>query len=216
MADLFRLARVSDVQERERLSEGFRSCDELLRRDIARCAGWLLAPGPERPRAEADAAEALKRLRGQFEQLQEGPGEWENRLEDLDQAAAKLRAAVEAVPERTFLETVEHHSPVGLPPGPGPWSEPAEGEGGRRQPYIPTQLQERVLRALDGKALTLDSLHRALKTDRKRLHHYGLKPLMQAGCVKNNRRVGGYYRPDAPPPKYAALLRDPPGNQSAH
>jgi hypothetical protein len=78
------------------------------------------------------------------------------------------------------------------------------------KPFIPTELQERVLGALNGKALTLDALAVSLEEDRSRLHRDAIKELMERGKVKNHRRVGGYYRPDALPPKYADLLREDP------
>ena len=34
----------------------------------------------------------------------------------------------------------------------------------------------------------------------------GLKPLREAGRIKNDRNVGGYYRTDAPPEKFKHLL----------
>jgi predicted transcriptional regulator len=67
-------------------------------------------------------------------------------------------------------------------------------------------LQDDVLEALDGKALTLDALATKLGVDRSALHRRGLKELLARGLVENHRRVGGYYRPDAPPPKYAGRL----------
>jgi hypothetical protein len=73
--------------------------------------------------------------------------------------------------------------------------------------FIPSDLQERILEALDQKALTLDALVSKLHVDRRTLHRNGIKELMQLGMIGNDRRVGGYYRPDAPPPKYAEKLR---------
>jgi len=77
-------------------------------------------------------------------------------------------------------------------------------------PFIPNELQERILAALDQKALTLDALVIKLKVDRKTLCTYGLNELKAHGLVHNNQRVGGYYRPDAPPPKYAKALSNKP------
>ncbi len=73
-------------------------------------------------------------------------------------------------------------------------------------PFIPSELQQSILEALDQKALTLDALVAKLSVDRSTLHRNGIKELSQRGLIHNNRRVGGYYRPDAPPPKYADLL----------
>jgi hypothetical protein len=66
-------------------------------------------------------------------------------------------------------------------------------------PFSPTGFQERLLRALSGKALTADLLEKALLVDRKQLYRDGIKPLRDAGRIKNNRRLGGYYDPTAPP-----------------
>jgi hypothetical protein len=65
--------------------------------------------------------------------------------------------------------------------------------------FIPTAFQRRILDALTNKALTADNLQRRTQTDRKDLYNRGLNPLRDAGLVLNNRRVGGYYRPDLPP-----------------
>jgi hypothetical protein len=74
-------------------------------------------------------------------------------------------------------------------------------------PFLPTELQERILAALDRKALTLDALALKLDVDRGNLHRDGIKELKKHGLIDNHRRAGGYYRPDAPPPKLADKLR---------
>lgn len=68
------------------------------------------------------------------------------------------------------------------------------------------ELQERVLELLDRKAMTADALAHKLGVHRRALFRDALKELRAPGRIGNHRRVGGYYRPDAPPPKYAALL----------
>jgi hypothetical protein len=73
-------------------------------------------------------------------------------------------------------------------------------------PFFPTQFQERILRALDKKALTADLLQTRLNVDRKQLYRDGLRQLKAVGRVRNNRRVGGYYRPDAPPERASQKL----------
>jgi hypothetical protein len=72
--------------------------------------------------------------------------------------------------------------------------------------FIPSELQRQILQKLNGKALTLDALAAKLQVDRSRVHRDGLKELMAQGFVTNHRRVGGYYRPDAPPPELRDLL----------
>jgi hypothetical protein len=79
-----------------------------------------------------------------------------------------------------------------------------------RVPFIPSELQEAILAALNGKALTLDALTLKLHVDRSTLHRDGIKELRAQGLIDNHRRVGGYFRPDAPPPKYADRLGGKP------
>lgn len=57
-----------------------------------------------------------------------------------------------------------------------------------------------ILRALDGRALTLKALAEAVGgSDPSRLHRDHIKPLMALGRIKPDRKIGGYYRPDVPP-----------------
>ena len=68
------------------------------------------------------------------------------------------------------------------------------------EPAAPlTAVQREVMGALRGRALTGDDLAAELDADRSTLIRSHLRPLMGAGLVVNDRRVGGYYRPDAPP-----------------
>jgi hypothetical protein len=69
--------------------------------------------------------------------------------------------------------------------------------------FDPTPFQKRILDLLNGCALKASRLQRRLRIDRKALYRRGLNPLMAAGRVQNDRRIGGYYRPDAPPPDAA-------------
>jgi hypothetical protein len=62
-----------------------------------------------------------------------------------------------------------------------------------------TEIQRRVMDALDGRAMTGDALAAELRVDRSRLIRDHLRPLQAVGRVANDRKVGGYYRPDAPP-----------------
>lgn len=77
-------------------------------------------------------------------------------------------------------------------------------------PFLPSELQERILEALQYKALTLDALAAKLQVERSALHRDGIKELKRRGLIANNRRAGGYYRPDVPPPKYAEQLGKKP------
>jgi hypothetical protein len=94
---------------------------------------------------------------------------------------------------------------------------PAEGTGVRalgpkrqpqasQPPYIPSPAQQRILNKLDCLAMTLRDLARVLRVDESGLHRH-LVILMKCGLIKNWRRVGGYYRPDAPPAKFADALK---------
>jgi hypothetical protein len=87
----------------------------------------------------------------------------------------------------------------------------SEPESNEKKPqeaslFIPSHLQQEILEVLHERVFKLDSLAQNLKKDRSSLHRHGLKELLERGLVKNNRRVGGYYRPDAPPSSYAAVL----------
>lgn len=68
-----------------------------------------------------------------------------------------------------------------------------------RRLFIPTQAQQDILEALDGKALTGDALAAKLDVDRRGVMR-SLAELREHGLVENRQRVG-YYRPDAPPPE---------------
>lgn len=73
--------------------------------------------------------------------------------------------------------------------------------------FVPTSLQEAILKALDGRALKTDDLaDKCCGGDRSRLYDMnrkqktgGLNELKARGLVKHKRTVG-YYRPDARPP----------------
>jgi hypothetical protein len=86
----------------------------------------------------------------------------------------------------------------------------AEPSAGAATPFIASELQERILAALEGKALTLDALVARLDIDRSTLYRDGIKELRARGLIANHRRLGGYYRRDALPPKYAEVLGQKP------
>ena len=74
------------------------------------------------------------------------------------------------------------------------------------EPFIPSQLQERILKALKGQALKVEAVAREIGTDKRRLYDDpgGIKELERNGLVVYHRRVG-YYRPDALPEAYPQL-----------
>ncbi|MFO0803437.1 MAG: hypothetical protein U0791_09990 [Gemmataceae bacterium] len=64
---------------------------------------------------------------------------------------------------------------------------------------LPTK-QRSILDLLQGRALSLKEMAKELDDcDPSHLQRDHLKPLMAAGHVKNNPKVGGYYRPTSPP-----------------
>jgi hypothetical protein len=70
--------------------------------------------------------------------------------------------------------------------------------------FVPTELQSEILQVTTGRALTADALEGELCVSRSTLYggrdkRGGLKELVEIGLLKNDRKVGGYYRPDAPP-----------------
>ena len=69
---------------------------------------------------------------------------------------------------------------------------------GEQEPPM-TRKQREAWAALSGRALTADALAAEIDCDRGTLITEHLKPLMQSGRLKNDRKVGGYYRPDKPP-----------------
>jgi hypothetical protein len=72
--------------------------------------------------------------------------------------------------------------------------------------FVPSELQQRIWNALEGKQLTGPQLENALGVDRKTLHNdWGLRGLLSARLVRNNDDRKGYYRPDKPP----LLAHDP-------
>jgi hypothetical protein len=63
-----------------------------------------------------------------------------------------------------------------------------------------TDLQRRILTALAGRAMTADDLKDVLGCDRGTLFKPGgINELRDRGEVVNDRKVGGYFRPDCPP-----------------
>jgi hypothetical protein len=87
---------------------------------------------------------------------------------------------------------------VAMPPG---WTVPAHAQ---EKAFIPTDVQERILIALEGRALTTDALAAAAGVDRSTpfKHPGGLKELREHGLVRHTPRLG-FWRPDAPPPELA-------------
>ena len=75
--------------------------------------------------------------------------------------------------------------------------------------FIPTQLQEDVLTALDGRALRTDALAHRCHGNRRSLFRDpgGLHELRRQGLVDHHHRIG-YYRADALPPELKAKLKN--------
>lgn len=76
----------------------------------------------------------------------------------------------------------------------------------KRKRFIPTELQRAILGALSGRAMTADELVGTLAVSRSTLYGGktgGLNELVRLGLVTSDRKRGGYYRWDAPPPGIA-------------
>jgi hypothetical protein len=73
-------------------------------------------------------------------------------------------------------------------------------------PWFPSDEQLKALKELDGKAMTKEALAGKLDMDPGQLGRDVLKELMARGRIANNRRVGGYYRPDAMSPAIKSRL----------
>jgi hypothetical protein len=62
-----------------------------------------------------------------------------------------------------------------------------------------TEKQRQILSLLDGRALFGKELAKQLDCNIRSLLRDHINPLMDAGKIKNNKAVGGYYCPDSPP-----------------
>lgn len=76
----------------------------------------------------------------------------------------------------------------------------------REPPFAPTKLQRGILAALRGRARTADKLEADLNLSRSTLFggkdkRGGIKELVELDIVKNDRKIGGHYRPDHPASK---------------
>lgn len=69
----------------------------------------------------------------------------------------------------------------------------------KKPPKVYGTDQQRILEALDGRALTKEKLATEICGGDSRRITRGIKELMDDGVVANNRKLPGYYRPDAPP-----------------
>ena len=70
----------------------------------------------------------------------------------------------------------------------------------RRDPSVLTKFQRLILKVLDGTVLTAEELAAEMGIEKNRLYQEGgIKELTDDEAVINDRKVGGYYRPDAPP-----------------
>lgn len=113
-------------------------------------------------------------------------------------AQPTVRPAQEAIPllERFLLEKANGRKP----------SPPAVSEA-----FIPSALQTCILECLDGNAMRSRPLAKKLHIDQSRLYKPGgIKELINEGKVRTHSRIG-YYRPDAPPPKFADALNNTVG-----
>ncbi len=82
---------------------------------------------------------------------------------------------------------------------------------GERESQVPTRLQLEILNVLNGNALTKEKLAFKLACDPGTLYKPGgIKELLKRGLVKNDRKVGGYYRPDCPPNSYPEEFQKKP------
>lgn len=67
--------------------------------------------------------------------------------------------------------------------------------------FVPTELQKDIWTTLAGQALTADALEAKVAVARSTLFRKegGLPEMLGLRLVQNDRKRGGYYRPDAPP-----------------
>lgn len=65
--------------------------------------------------------------------------------------------------------------------------------------WVPSKLQMKIWNALDGWVLTADGLQKLASRSTLYKDPGGLSEMLELGLVANDRRVGGYYRPDSAP-----------------
>jgi hypothetical protein len=76
----------------------------------------------------------------------------------------------------------------------------AQARGADAEEFVPSPLQQRIMKAVYRRQLTTEALLKEVGGDRKQLFgRWGLRGLLERGLVKNNYDRKGYYRPDAPP-----------------
>jgi len=76
----------------------------------------------------------------------------------------------------------------------------------KEEEFVPTELQQRIFKALRNKQITTDTLMGIVGCDRKQFFSvWGIKGLVNRGLVANKYDRKGFYRPDKPP-----LLEDTP------
>lgn len=74
-----------------------------------------------------------------------------------------------------------------------------DGASNEETTFACSPVQQQVMNMLKGQAYTLDELAAELAVDRTNLHKRHLRELLAVGRIKNDRKKGGYFRPDAPP-----------------
>ncbi|QJX01257.1 hypothetical protein [Frigoriglobus tundricola] len=84
-----------------------------------------------------------------------------------------------------------------------------EAPSGKPEPFIPTPKQHHALQLLTGRAMCGKDLAKELRIDEAQLNRTVTTPLQVQGRVKNDRKLGGYFRPDAPPEPKPSQIRKP-------
>lgn len=69
---------------------------------------------------------------------------------------------------------------------------------GGEKPPLPERWRE-ILKELKHKAMSGAKLAKKFDVAPSSFHTNFLNPMMEAGLIKNDLKIGGYYRPDAPP-----------------
>jgi hypothetical protein len=68
------------------------------------------------------------------------------------------------------------------------------------QMWTPSELQREIWNELNRRAMTAENLGHSIAHSRATLFRdRGLPEMLKLGLLKNDRMMGGYYRPDAPP-----------------
>jgi hypothetical protein len=148
--------------------------------------GWIVGGEPAPILSEQSERAALRAALRALERDYDGPEEVSRLTPEIRRDLTDLRQrALQAAENRQETWTHRHRKSITI----------------NGKPL--TEVQRKIWTALDGKPLQLKKLAKEIgyRADTSRLHRDQLKPMMSTDppLVRNDKAIGGYYRPDAPP-----------------